>query len=117
MLAERFVSSHRLQRGVCHNDLTLDNVHVDADRITVFDLDSASVSWRAAEPQGIFQSAQVSGGPWWAAWQAGHSDVRTTPGPDVEAVPWFVLLSQFETAWKPGLNDVDRTGHHPLTGC
>jgi Ser/Thr protein kinase RdoA (MazF antagonist) len=106
-LAERlegFVSSHRLERGVCHNDLTLDNVHIDADRITVFDLDTATVSWRAAEPQGVFHSAQLSGGPWWAAWQAGYSDVRTMPGPDVEAVPWFVLLSQFEnTAWKLGL--------------
>lgn len=101
---EEFVSSHQLERGICHNDLTLDNVHVEGDRITVFDLDSATECWRASEPQGVFHWAQLSGGPWWDAWQAGYGEVRTMAAQDLASVPWFVLLFQFENAaWKLGL--------------
>jgi Ser/Thr protein kinase RdoA (MazF antagonist) len=101
---EDYISSHPLERGICHNDLTLDNVHVDRDRITVFDLDSATEFWRAAEPQGVFHWAQLSGGPWWEAWQAGYAEIRTMAEHDLAAVPWFVLLFQFEnTAWQLGL--------------
>jgi Ser/Thr protein kinase RdoA (MazF antagonist) len=101
---EDYISSHPLERGICHNDLTLDNVHVDGDCITVFDLDSATEFWRAAEPQGVLHWAQLSGGPWWEAWQAGYAEVRTMAEHDLAAVPWFVLLFQFEnTAWQLGL--------------
>jgi Ser/Thr protein kinase RdoA (MazF antagonist) len=48
----RRVISPDLERGICHNDLTLDNVHIDGERICVFDLDSAGEHWRASEPQG-----------------------------------------------------------------
>ena len=39
--------------GFCHGDLTLDNVHIDGDTITVFDFDYAAEHWRAWEPHGV----------------------------------------------------------------
>ncbi|HYD09644.1 MAG TPA: phosphotransferase [Acidimicrobiales bacterium] len=101
---EDHLSTQPLDVGVCHNDLTLDNVHIEEDRITVFDLDSAALSWRAAEPQGVFHAGQLRGDDRWAAWQAGYREVRPLAAVDAAAVPWFVLLFQLEnTAWKLGL--------------
>ncbi len=92
------------QRGICHCDLTLDNVHIENDTITVFDFDSAAEHWRAAEPQGVFHSAAMTGAPWWDAWRAGYAEVRDAAEQDETYVPWFVLIAQFEnTAWKLGL--------------
>lgn len=92
------------RRGVCHCDLTLDNVHIENDTITVFDFDTAAEHWRAAEPQGVFQSAAMTGAPWWDAWRAGYAEVRDVAEQDETYVPWFVLIAQLEnTAWKLGL--------------
>ncbi len=92
------------ERGVCHCDLTLDNVHIENDTITVFDFDSAAEHWRAAEPQGVFHSAAMTGTPWWDAWRAGYAEVRDVAEEDETYVPWFVLIAQLEnTAWKLGL--------------
>jgi Ser/Thr protein kinase RdoA (MazF antagonist) len=93
-----------LERGICHNDLTLDNVHVHGHGITVFDFDSAGEHWRAAEPQGVFHAAVLAAKPWWDAWRAGYTEVRPMSSDDQRAVPYFVLMYQFEnTAWKLGL--------------
>ena len=92
------------QRGICHCDLTLDNVHIEKDTITVFDFDSAAEHWRAAEPQGVFHSAAMTKAPWWDAWRAGYAEVRDVAEQDESYVPWFVLIAQLEnTAWKLGL--------------
>jgi Ser/Thr protein kinase RdoA (MazF antagonist) len=53
-LAERLKSrlvEPALDRGICHMDLTLDNVHL-AEGLTIFDFDSAGMCWRAIEPWG-----------------------------------------------------------------
>ena len=93
-----------LERGICHNDLTLDNIHIEGDRIVVFDFDSAGVHWRASEPQGLYHYAVLTGGPWWTSWLAGYSQVREMSEADQRAVPYFVLMHQLEnTAWKLGL--------------
>ena len=99
----RFISD-QLERGICHNDLTLDNVHIDSDRITVFDLDSAGEHWRASEPQGLYHSSVLTDRPWWTIWLASYTAVRPMSEADQRAVPYFVLMQQFEnTAWKLGL--------------
>jgi len=102
--AASFLARDAPQRGVCHCDLTLDNVHIENDTITVFDFDSAAEHWRAAEPQGVFHSAAMTGAPWWDAWRAGYAEVRDVAEQDETYVPWFVLIAQLEnTAWKLGL--------------
>jgi Ser/Thr protein kinase RdoA (MazF antagonist) len=101
---EHYVTAERLEQGICHVDLTLDNVHLEGDDIYVFDFDSAHQHWRAWEPQGVFHYGVLSGGPWWDHWLEGYSSVRPLSSIDRQAVPWFVLMFQFEnTAWKLGL--------------
>lgn len=101
---ERFVAATSLERGVGHGDLTLDNVHVEGHGIYVFDFDSSREHWRAFEPQGVFHYSVLAGQPWWDHWLAGYTSVRPMPATDQAAVPWFVLMFQFEnTAWKLGL--------------
>lgn len=106
-LAERVrgrLSNPSLSRGICHNDLTLDNVHVDGEDLFVFDLDYAGEHWRASEPQGVFHYAQITGRPWWDCWKAGYRTIQSFADADERAVGWFVPLFQFENlAWKLGL--------------
>ena len=113
----RFVTDE-LERGICHNDLTLDNIHIDGDCIIVFDFDSAGEHWRASEPQGLYHSSVLTSGPWWTSWLAGYSKVRPMSEVDQRAVPYFVLMHQFEnTAWKLGLTPTsvgEQLGEHEL---
>ena len=60
-----------LDWGICHMDLTLDNVHV-AEGLTVFDFDSAGACWRAVEPYGVLRFSE----PYFRAWLAGYRSVR-----------------------------------------
>ena len=93
-----------LERGIVHHDLSLDNVHLDGDRIVVFDLDSARVGWRALEPSGVFAYSDAEGQPFWRAWLTGYRRVRPLAEVDEAAVPLFHLVASFEnTAWKLGL--------------
>lgn len=113
----RFVTDE-LARGICHNDLTLDNIHIDGDCILVFDFDSAGEHWRASEPQGLYHSSVLTSGPWWTSWLAGYSQVGSMSDVDQQAVPYFVLMHQFEnTAWKLGLTPTSvggQLGEHEL---
>ena len=101
---EKFLEGRVLERGICHGDLTLDNLHIDGDRAYAFDFDSSSDTWRAWEPQGVFHFSVLSGGPWWKNWLEGYTSVRPFALADQAAVPWFVLMFEFEnTAWRLGL--------------
>ena len=93
-----------LERGVCHNDLTLDNIHIDGDRFMVFDLDSAGEGWRAWEPQGVYQASVLNGDSRWEHWLTGYGVIRPMAEADRASVPYFVLMAHFEhVAWKLGL--------------
>ena len=93
-----------LRRCLCHNDLTLDNVHITESGLWVFDFDSASEHWWGFEPQGVYHFGVITGRPWWQCWKAGYERVRPVPTADEAALPWFVLLFQLENlAWKLGL--------------
>lgn len=96
--------SRGLERGICHVDLTLDNVHVDGDTITVFDFDYAAEHWRAWEPHGVYALSVTTSAPWWDCWRAGYAEIRTMAEEDERAVPYFQLMAEFEhTAWRLGL--------------
>jgi Ser/Thr protein kinase RdoA (MazF antagonist) len=58
---KRRLAEPNLDRGICHMDLTLDNVHL-AEDLTVFDFDSAGTCWRAVEPWGVLGVAASSRG-------------------------------------------------------
>lgn len=79
-----------LERGVCHGDVTLDNVHVDGDRLVFYDLDRAGENWLATD------LSPVAATPQWPAFLAGYRTVRPFPATAVEALPWLDVLLRLD---------------------
>lgn len=105
------VEGRTLDHGVCHIDLTLDNVHRDGDAMLAFDLDSAGACWRAFEPYGVL----LFGRHWFDDWLRGYRDVRAFSAEDEAAVEAFAVLGDLRVvAWKLGLAE-SSTGD-PLLG-
>jgi Ser/Thr protein kinase RdoA (MazF antagonist) len=101
----RFLSNARLERGICHMDLTLDNVHVNGDDLTVFDFDSACRCWRAIEPYGVLRHSTAS----FQAWLTGYRSVRPFARAEEQAVPAFAIIGELRaTSWKLGVADSSR---------
>jgi Ser/Thr protein kinase RdoA (MazF antagonist) len=93
------LSDRAPDRGVCHMDLTLDNVHL-IDELIVFDFDSAGTCWRAVEPWGVLRSSAR----YFQAWVAGYRTIRTFSTADEAAVAAFGILGDLRvTAWKLGV--------------
>jgi Ser/Thr protein kinase RdoA (MazF antagonist) len=67
----RLLANPKLDRGICHMDLTLDNVHVMVGKMTVFDFDSAGTCWRALEPYGVLKHSRED----FVAWLKGYRSV------------------------------------------
>ncbi|MEU8231185.1 phosphotransferase [Actinoplanes sp. NPDC048967] len=88
--AGRRIRAAELDRGICHGDVTLDNVHQDGDRIIFFDLDRAADDFRAAD------LAPVAGTPHWPAFLAGYRSVRPFRAADEAAVPWLGVLMRID---------------------
>lgn len=101
-LAERMrkiIINPNLDYGIIHNDLTLDNVHLNGDLITVFDLDSAAESWRAAEPWGVLRASEDR----FRAWLDGYRSIREFSQDDEKAVAAFVIVEDIRNVvWKLG---------------
>lgn len=79
-----------LDRGICHGDVTLDNVHMVGERIMFFDLDRAAVGRRAAD------LAPVAATPHWPAFLAGYRSVRPFSAADEAALPWLDVLMRID---------------------
>ena len=96
----RFLAAADLDRGVCHMDLTLDNVHLSGEDLTVFDFDSAGMCWRAVEPHGVLEHSRSS----FDAWLAGYRSVREFAAADEDAVSAFAVIADLRVvAWKLGV--------------
>ena len=113
-LAQRSAARIRgidLDRGLCHLDLTLDNVHLDGDELTVFDFDGAGRSWRAMEPAGVLRfSASYFGD-----WLTGYRAVRPFGAADAAAVATFAVIDDFRiVTWQLGVAESSRG--QPLLG-
>ncbi len=77
--------------GVCHGDVSMDNVHLGARALSgaglvLHDLDLARQGWRAGDLVG------VSGTPHWEAFRGGYTDVRPLSGTDLALVPWLRVV-------------------------
>jgi Ser/Thr protein kinase RdoA (MazF antagonist) len=81
---------HGLEQGICHGDVTLDNVHVVGERIVFFDLDRAAVGPRAAD------LTPVAATPHWPAFLAGYRSVRPFGAADEAALPWLDVLLRID---------------------
>lgn len=99
-----------LDRGICHGDLTLDNLTVTEDgAITFYDFDLAALSWRVRDPCGVFAySRQVpEARDFWAAFLTGYRAVREFRDEDERATPLMYAVQQF---WDLG-HEVSRWSH------
>lgn len=102
-LAERVkntVAALPLDWGVCHMDLTLDNIHRHGAGMTVFDFDSAGASYWAIEPYGVLLLSEA----YFHDWLDGYRSIRRFSPADEEAVASFAIITEFgNVAWKLGL--------------
>jgi len=97
---KRLIANPKLERGICHMDLTLDNVHRSGDQLTVFDFDSTGKSWRALEPHGVLRRSQES----FNAWLEGYRTIRPFSQDDERAVAAFVIIGNLRVvAWNLGV--------------
>jgi Ser/Thr protein kinase RdoA (MazF antagonist) len=81
--AREWLAGRTLDTGVCHGDVSLDNLHVDGDRLVFYDLDRAGTGPRAADLAGV----AATGG--FAAFLDGYRSVRAFGDADLAAVPWL----------------------------
>lgn len=96
----RIITNPSLDYGIIHNDLTLDNVHLNGNSLTVFDLDSAAESWRAAEAWGVLRASEDR----FRAWLEGYRSVRDFSRDDENAVAAFGIVEDIRNVvWKLGL--------------
>ncbi|GIF74384.1 phosphotransferase enzyme family protein [Asanoa siamensis] len=107
-LPER-IAAAGLERGICHGDVSLDNVHRDGDRLVLYDLDRAGGDWLAADLTGVATT------PWWPAFLAGYRDVRPFGATAVAALPWLTVRNllanlRFHLVDKPTFRGTDSIG-------
>lgn len=96
----KLITNPNLDWGICHMDLTLDNVHLSGDTLTVFDFDSAGESWRAVEPYGVLRFSEE----YFKAWLEGYRSVRKFSKDDEKAVAVFGIVEDIRNVvWKLGL--------------
>ena len=90
----------RLDRGICHVDLTLDNVLDDHGTFTVIDFDSAGPSWRAIEPSGVLRYSAEA----FRFWLEGYRSFRAFGEADEAAVAVFGIVADLRVVvWQLGL--------------
>ncbi|GAA1847881.1 phosphotransferase [Asanoa iriomotensis] len=98
-----------LDRGICHGDVSLDNVHLDGGRLVLYDLDRAADDYRAADLTGVATT------PWWPAFLAGYRTVRPFGDADLAALPWLTVRDlianlHFHLVDKPTFRGTDSIG-------
>jgi Ser/Thr protein kinase RdoA (MazF antagonist) len=107
-LPER-IAAAGLERGICHGDVSLDNVHLDGDRLVLYDFDRAAEDFRAADLTGVATTT------WWPAFLAGYRAVRSLGDADLAALPWLTVRHlianlHFHLVVKPTFRGTDSIG-------
>jgi len=95
-----------LDWGVCHGDVTLDNIQRTEAGLVLHDLDLAGPHWRAADLYGVAAT------PCWNAFAAGYQQVRPLGEADLSAVPAFRIVGsltnlRFHLVQKPLLRGTE----------
>jgi Ser/Thr protein kinase RdoA (MazF antagonist) len=102
---KKYLNHQVLDKGICHMDLTLDNIHRKDDDMTVFDFDSAGECWRAIEPYGVLLTSRE----YFNAWLDGYRSIRNFNKDNENAVAAFVIIGEIRNVvWKLGLANSSR---------
>jgi Ser/Thr protein kinase RdoA (MazF antagonist) len=107
--ARERLSDLELDHGICHGDVSLDNLHTHGDRVVFYDLDRAGTGRRAADLTG------VSSSPSFAAFLDGYRSVRPFGADDLAAISWLSAVDlignlHFHLVDKPKLRGAESTG-------
>ncbi|SRR6266496_363382 len=94
------INNPALDYGVCHMDLKPDNIHIDGNKLTVFDFNSSGESWRAIEPYRILKLSDE----YFKAWLEGYRSIRPFSEADEKAVAAFGIIGDIRSiVWDLGL--------------
>lgn len=98
-----------LDHGICHGDVSLDNLHSDGDRVVFYDLDRAGNGWRAADLTGVASTESFP------AFLAGYRSVRPFSDDDLAAIGWLSVVDlvgnlHFHLVDKPKLRGIESIG-------
>lgn len=102
----RELTGQGLDWGVCHGDVTLDNIHRTVDGLVLHDFDLAGECWRAGDLTGVHASDQ------WDAFAAGYTQLRGLHDRDLAAIPWLDVIAnignlRFHLIDKPALRGTE----------
>ncbi len=103
------LSDLELDHGICHGDVSLDNLHSDGDRVVFYDLDRAGNGWRASDLTG------VSSTPSFAVFLEGYRSVRPFSDDDLAAISRLAVVDlvgnlHFHLVDKPKLRGTESIG-------
>ncbi len=66
-----------LDWGVCHHDMSLDNVHLTpAGGVIFYDFDSGGPGWRSLDFQGVYHNAVYNQNDHWDAFVRGYTEIQ-----------------------------------------
>lgn len=90
-----------LSRGVCHGDVSLDNLHIDdQDRITFYDFDAGGPGWCAYDLLGVYMYTKFDHRQSrWDSHIRGYQEVMKLNDSDIEALPYLHVMN---TIWSLG---------------
>jgi Ser/Thr protein kinase RdoA (MazF antagonist) len=77
----------QLSWGVCHGDVTLDNLFLTDTGFALHDFDLSAEGWRAADFVGVAATSH------WDAFAAGYATKRTLADVDLAAIPWLSVAA------------------------
>jgi Ser/Thr protein kinase RdoA (MazF antagonist) len=77
------LAQYSLASGICHGDVSLDNLMVTGDGLVLYDFDLAGVDCRAADLTGVAST------PYWDAFKAGYTTRRPITADDEAAIPYL----------------------------
>jgi len=70
-------------RGICHGDVSLDNLLATGNGLALYDFDLAAIGYRAADLTGVAST------PYWDTFKAGYTTVRPITAADEAAIPYL----------------------------
>lgn len=92
--------------GVCHGDMTQDNVHLtDANQFVFYDFDSSAFGWRSLDFQGMYLFQKEANNGIWDAFLEGYTPLKPLSRADISAIPYFVMAN---TMWGLSVNLTQR---------
>ena len=78
--------SEELSRGICHGDVSLDNVLITDNGLTLHDFDLSAEGYRAADFTGVAATEH------WPAFLRGYGEYHPISEADLAAIPYLAVV-------------------------